>query len=74
MRERTLTIGQFETLIKQITKYHQFTTIKGSAGKIFGITGAKTGWIIGNEQLVKLCTIAHTNSLYVLPTLIQVQF
>jgi len=43
----------------------------GSAGKTFSVTGWKTGWIIGPQNLLKNIRTIHHNNLYMCPTPLQ---
>lgn len=44
----------------------------GSAGKTFSVTGWKTGWTIGPQNLLMPATIVHQNCIYNVPTVTQV--
>lgn len=37
----------------------------GSAGKTFGCTGWRVGWLIGHPELIKYCAAAHTRICFV---------
>lgn len=44
----------------------------GSAGKIFGVTGWKTGWAFGPSNLLYNLQMVHQNCLYTCGTVLQV--
>lgn len=46
----------------------------GSAGKTFSVTGWKTGWAYGPQNLMENLRLAHQNCVYTCPTPIQVKF
>lgn len=46
----------------------------GSAGKTFSVTGWKTGWAYGPENLMKNLQVVHQNCVYTCNTTIQVIF
>lgn len=48
------------------------TVTIGSAGKIFGVTGWKIGWAYGHERIMKNLAVVHLNSVFTVPTPLQV--
>jgi kynurenine aminotransferase len=47
------------------------TITVGSAGKTFGITGWRVGWLIGPNELLKYTTAAHARTVFCVSTPLQ---
>lgn len=43
-----------------LEKFWKRTVTVGSAGKTFGVTGWRVGWLIGPDELIRYCLAAHT--------------
>ena len=50
------------------------TVTIGSAGKTFSATGWKVGWTIGPQHLIRGLQLVHQNSIYTVPTPLQVRY
>ncbi|EEB09765.1 aminotransferase class I and II [Schizosaccharomyces japonicus yFS275] len=58
--ERLTYVDEFPRLATLRPELFKHVIAVGSAGKTFGVTGWRIGWLIGDAHLIKYCSAAHT--------------
>ncbi|OMH83142.1 putative aminotransferase [Zancudomyces culisetae] len=57
--------------IAKIPGMWERTIVVGSLGKLFGVTGWRIGWLIGDQSLISACLNFHTYTLFCSPSPLQ---